>query len=52
MAEYVGVARLQVLTAACMKMTVFWSVELCNLAEIDQHFRGAYCLDDGSNKLL
>jgi hypothetical protein len=27
-----------------MKMTVFWDVALCSLVEIDQSFRGAYCL--------
>jgi hypothetical protein len=28
--------------AVSMKMTVFWDVP-CNLVEIYQHFRGAYC---------
>jgi hypothetical protein len=27
-----------------MKMTVFWDVAPCSLVEIDQYFRGAYCL--------
>jgi hypothetical protein len=27
-----------------MKMTALWDTALCSLAEIDQHFRGAYCL--------
>jgi hypothetical protein len=36
--------RYQVLTAASMKMTVFWDIAPCRLAEIDRHFRGAYCL--------
>jgi hypothetical protein len=37
-------ARFQVLTAKCMKMTVFWDVVPCSLLEIDRRFRGAYCL--------
>jgi hypothetical protein len=42
----------QVLTAASMKMTVFWGVVLCSLIEIVHRFRGAYSLhghrsDDG-----
>jgi hypothetical protein len=36
--------RFQVLTAASTKMTVFWDVALCSLAENDRRFRGAYCL--------
>jgi hypothetical protein len=28
-----------------LKMAVFWDVGLCSLVDIDQHFRGAYCLD-------
>jgi hypothetical protein len=47
--------RFQVLTAASMKMTVFWDVAQCSVVEIDRRFRGAYCLhcpDDGSSKHL
>jgi hypothetical protein len=25
-------------------MTAFWDIALCNLVEVDRHFRGAYCL--------
>jgi hypothetical protein len=25
-------------------VVVFWDVALCGLLDIDQHFRGAYCL--------
>jgi hypothetical protein len=32
------------LTAASMKMTVFWDVASYSLAKIDRHCRGAYCL--------
>jgi succinate dehydrogenase/fumarate reductase cytochrome b subunit len=35
---------IQVLTAACMKMTVFWDVAPCSLVETDKRFRGACCL--------
>jgi hypothetical protein len=27
-----------------MKITVFWDVAPCSLVDIDQHFRGTYCL--------
>jgi hypothetical protein len=30
--------------AVSMKMTAFWDVAPCDLVEIDQRFRGAYCL--------
>jgi hypothetical protein len=30
--------------AASMKMTAFWDIALCSLVEVDQLFRGAYCL--------
>jgi hypothetical protein len=36
--------RFQVLTAASMKMTLFWDVAPCSLVEIDRHFGGTYCL--------
>jgi hypothetical protein len=39
---------LQVLTAACTKMTVFWDVAPCNLVEVYLRFRG----DDGGSKDL
>jgi hypothetical protein len=35
--------RFQVLTAASMKMTVFWHVA-CSLVEVYRRFRGAFCL--------
>jgi hypothetical protein len=38
------VVRFHVLTAASMKMFVFWDVAPCSLVEIDRRFRGAYCL--------
>jgi hypothetical protein len=45
--------RLQVLTAASMKMTAFWDTPPCSLVEVDRHFSGAYCLnhlgDDGGS---
>jgi hypothetical protein len=49
--------RIQVLTAARMKMSVFWDVAPCNLIDIDRRFRGTYCLhhyhtDDRGGKLL
>jgi hypothetical protein len=34
------------LTVVSMKMILFWNVALCSLIEIDQHFRGIYCLID------
>jgi hypothetical protein len=36
--------RFQVLTAASMKMTVFWDVTPCCLVETDRRFRGSFCL--------
>jgi hypothetical protein len=34
----------EVLTAASMKMPVFWVVAPCNLVEVYQRFRGTFCL--------
>jgi hypothetical protein len=42
--------RFQVLTAASMKMAVFWVVTLCSLVEVYRHFRGAYCLHHQSDE--
>jgi hypothetical protein len=36
--------RLQVLTAATMKIIVFWDIGPWGLVEIDRRFRSAYCL--------
>jgi hypothetical protein len=36
--------RFKILTAASMKMIVFWDLAPCGLVEIDLRFRGAYCL--------
>jgi hypothetical protein len=36
--------RFRVLTAASMKMIVFWNVAPCNLVDIYRRFGGAYCL--------
>jgi hypothetical protein len=35
--------RFQVLTAASMKMAVFWDVAPCSLVDIGRRFTGAYC---------
>jgi hypothetical protein len=40
--------RYQVLTAASMKMTVFWDVAPCSLVEVYRRFRGAYFLHHGA----
>jgi hypothetical protein len=37
------IERFQVLTAACMKMTIFWDVALCSLVEISRRFESSYC---------
>jgi hypothetical protein len=37
----VGLVRFQVLTAASMKMAVFWVVAPCSLVEVYRRFRGA-----------
>jgi hypothetical protein len=42
--------RLQVLTAASMKLRVFWDVAPCSLIEVDWRFRGAYCLHHQGDK--
>jgi hypothetical protein len=40
-----------VLTAVSMKMTAFLDMVPCSLTEVNQHFRGAYCLHhQGMNK--
>jgi hypothetical protein len=48
--------RFQILTAASMKMTVFWDIARWNMVECSRRFRGAYCLnrqgDDGGSKHL
>jgi hypothetical protein len=36
--------RFFILMAVSTKVTAFWDVAQCNLAEIDRRFRGAYCL--------
>jgi hypothetical protein len=38
----------QALTAASMKMTVFWDVASCSLIEIRRRIRDAYCLRHSS----
>jgi hypothetical protein len=38
------IVRFQVLTAASMKMAVFWVVAPCSLVEVYRRFRGACCL--------
>jgi hypothetical protein len=40
----VNMMRFQVLTAASMRMTVFWDDAPCSLVEIHRRFRDAYCL--------
>jgi hypothetical protein len=42
--KLIEMVRFQVLTAASMKMTVFWVVAPCNLIDVYRHFRGACCL--------
>jgi hypothetical protein len=37
-------ARFEILTAASMKMAVFWVVALCSLVEVYRRFRGTCCL--------
>jgi hypothetical protein len=39
-----NIVRFQVLTAASMKMAVFWVVVPCNLVEVYRRFGNAYCL--------
>jgi hypothetical protein len=39
-----NVERLQVLTAAIMKIRAFWDVAPCSLVGVERRFRGAYCL--------
>jgi hypothetical protein len=41
-----------ILTAAFMKVTVFWDVVPCDLVEVYRRLRGAYCPDDGGNERL
>jgi hypothetical protein len=42
----------QVLTAASMKMTVFWDVRLCCLVEAYRRFRGTCCLHHQGDESL
>jgi hypothetical protein len=48
--------RFQVVTAASMKMAVFWVAAPCSLVDVYPCFIGAYCLrhrlDDGGSKHL
>jgi hypothetical protein len=48
--------RLQVLTAASMKIRAFWDLVPCYLLGVDRHFRSTYCLhhrsDDGGSTHL
>jgi hypothetical protein len=51
----ITVVRFQVLTAASMKMAVFWVLVPCSLVELYRRFRGAFCLhhhrpDNGGSK--
>jgi hypothetical protein len=41
--------RLQVLTAASMKIRAFWNISPCSLVVIDRRFRGAYYLHHQDN---
>jgi hypothetical protein len=45
--------RCQVLTAASIKMRVFWHIAPCSVVGVERRFRGAYCLhhhpDDGAS---
>jgi hypothetical protein len=45
------IMRFEVLTAATMKMGVFWAVVPCELVEAYRRFRGACCLDHCHNDL-
>jgi hypothetical protein len=42
--NWVVLVRSEVLTAASMKMTVFWVVAPCSLVEVYRLFRGVCCL--------
>jgi hypothetical protein len=44
--------RLEVLTAASVKMTVFWVVAPCSLEKVYQRFRGDCCLHHQGDELL
>jgi hypothetical protein len=44
--------RFQVLMVMSMQMAVFWDVAPCNVVDVDQHFREAYCPDGWGSKLL
>jgi hypothetical protein len=41
---YLGLVRFQGLTVVSMKMTAFWNITLCSLAEVDRRSRGAHFL--------
>jgi hypothetical protein len=44
--------KLQVLMVASMKMIAFWDIVPCSFIEVDQRFRGAYCLHHQGNKCI
>jgi hypothetical protein len=44
--------RFQVLTAASMKIDVFWDVEPCSLVEVYRRFRAACCLHHQGDDLF
>jgi hypothetical protein len=57
--EQSNYVKFHVLVAAGMKMIALWDIVLCSLVEVDQCFRGAYCLhhqgvhtDEGGSKHL
>jgi hypothetical protein len=42
--EWLKEVKFQVLTAASMKMVLFWVIMPCSLVEVFRRFRGACCL--------
>jgi hypothetical protein len=40
-----SIVRFQFLTAASMKLRVFWDVTPCSQVEVEGRFRGEYCLN-------
>jgi hypothetical protein len=39
--------RFQVLTAACVKLAVFWDTAPCSLIDVYRYFRSAYYSNNG-----
>jgi hypothetical protein len=52
MMSWRGSVGFEVLTAASMKMSIFWVVALCSLVEVYRRFRGISCLHNKGGEAI